>query len=74
MQCWTVLVTIILEGGLAAALFVCEKLMDLRISLVWGAATLMPTAACFLVFVVAAIRLSILHDAFVELRKRYASP
>jgi len=74
VQCWTVLAAIILEGVIAAALFVSEKLLDLRTGFSWGAATLLPTAACFLVFVTAAIRLSLLHDTFVELRKRYASP
>lgn len=74
VMCWTFLGTFISEVLMFAYLFTSLKLTiipsDVRIAL----ATLVPTSVCFLCFVTAAVRLSMLHDRFVELRKRYASP
>jgi hypothetical protein len=39
-----------------------------------GIGTLLPPSVGFSIFVGAAIRMTVLHDQFVELRKRYANP
>lgn len=74
VMCWTFLGTVIFEALMVAYLFASLKLSiipsDMRIAL----ATLVPAGVCFFCFVTAAVRLSMLHDRFVELRKRYASP
>jgi hypothetical protein len=74
VMCWTFLAALISEALIFAYLFLALKLSilpaDVRIAL----ATLAPTGVSFLCFVTAAVRLSLLHDRFVELRKRYASP
>lgn len=74
VMCWTFLGTFVSEALMFAYLFASLKLSilpsDARIAL----ATLVPTSVGFVCFVMAAVRLSMLHDQFVELRKRYASP
>lgn len=74
VMCWTFLGTFISEALIFAYLFASLKLAVLPADIRTAMATLIPTGACFLCFVTAAVRLSLLHDRFVELRKRYASP
>ena len=74
VMCWTFLGTFISEALIFAYLFASLRLSILPSDAAAALATLVPTGVCFFCFVTAAIRLSLLHDRFVELRKRYASP
>lgn len=74
VMCWTFLGAFISEALMFAYLFASLKLSILPADMRVAVATLAPTGVCFLSFVTAAVRLSVLHDRFVELRKRYASP
>jgi hypothetical protein len=71
---WTFLLVLISEALLAACFFLSLKLLALQVSSRLAAASLIPAATGFVSFVIAAVRISFLHDHFVELRKRYASP
>jgi hypothetical protein len=74
MMCWTFLGTLISEVVILAYVFASLKLLVIPSNEMVALATLVPTSVCFFFFVTVAIRLSLLHDRFVELRKRYASP
>ncbi len=73
-MCWIFIGTFISEALIFAYLFASLSLSILPSNAAAASATLIPTGACFFCFVAAAVRLSVLHDRFVELRKRYASP
>lgn len=73
VQSWTFLASIIFEGLLAAGLFVFIQIVPVPISRRIAIATLLPTFVCFVAFATAAVRLSILHDSFVELRNTYGN-
>lgn len=74
VQRWVFIAAMVLEGLIAASLFVTTKVFSFQVSSRMALGSLVPTAACFAVFATAAIRLSSLHDQFVELRRRYAGP
>jgi len=71
---WTILLTFAAEGVVTAGIFIVGKMMSWPIEVNNGIGSLLPAFAGFVIFVGSAIRMAVLHDQFVELRKQYASP
>jgi hypothetical protein len=71
---WTVLLTFTSEGVVAVGIFIVGKMMSLPIEVHNGIGSLFPVFTGFTSFVWAAVRMTLLHDQFVELRKQYANP
>ena len=71
---WTILLSLAVEGVVTTGIFIVGKMMSWPIEISNGIGTLLPPSVGFSIFVGAAIRMTVLHDQFVELRKRYANP
>jgi len=71
---WTILLTLAVEGVVAAGIFIVGRMMSWPIETSSGIRSLFPPLVAFSILVSAAIRMTVLHDQFVELRKRYANP
>jgi hypothetical protein len=71
---WTILLTLAAEGSIAAWILIIGKMMSWPIEFNNGICSLLPAFAGFVILVGAAIRMTVLHDQFVELRKQYANP
>jgi hypothetical protein len=71
---WTILLTLAAEGAIAAWILIIGKMMSWPIEFNNGICSLLPAFAGFVILVGAAIRMTVLHDQFVELRKQYANP
>ena len=71
---WTILLTLAAEGAIAAWILIIGKMMSWPIEVNNGICSLLPAFAGVVILVGAAIRMTVLHDQFVELRKQYANP
>lgn len=74
VQSWTCFVALVVECVTLASLFVFAKVASVSVEFTYGLATLAPISILFTCFTAASARMLVLHDRFVTLRKRYASP
>jgi uncharacterized protein YaaW (UPF0174 family) len=71
---WTILLALAVEGVVTTGIFIVGKMISWPIEVSSGIRSLFPPLVAFLILVGAAIRMTVLHDRLVELRKRYANP
>lgn len=73
LQSWVFVASFISEGVICAILFT-TKLLAISVTVRLLEATSVPTVACFALFCLCAVRLSMLHDSFLGLTRKHAIP
>jgi hypothetical protein len=74
LQNWNCLGALVVEVVTLSVLYLVAKVASMPVEPRYALLTVAPIGLLFASFCTAAVRMSVLHDRFVELRKRHANP